>query len=319
MKVNPIEELRHMEAPVSEQEWEWASIVNDSRYVQKFGKKPKISPKGRAALVAGIAAVLITVPILVKTLSHKEKMTSPTTPAPVETNVPQTTESTVSPTVAPKTTAASAPTVPESHTNTAPAKVAVTDQSANNERSTMVDVIAKRQQATINQAINETIPQTDPKQPTTRDNIKSTPEQAGQVITTNDTKPTPSRPAKHINTNDDNEDAQMTVAEESLRSNPMEEEPVTADEFYIPSAFTPNGDGLNDIFYVSANFEPKSYEIYIYNRGGELMFTARDMLIGWDGKLHGHTLAQGVYVYLIKYKDRNGNEKREQGQVLLIP
>lgn len=317
MRVNPIEELRHMEAPVSEQEW--ASIVNDSRYMQKFGKKPNISPKGRAALVAGIAAVLITVPILVITLSHKETTTSPTTPTPVETSVQQTTKSTVSQTVSPQTIATpSTPNAPETRTTNEPTKVAVTDQSANNERATMVDVIAKRQQTATNQATNETVPQTAPKQPTTRDNSKPT--QTEQVITANNnTKPAPSRPSKSTSTNDDNDDAQMALEEESQRSNPTEEEPVPADEFYIPSAFTPNGDGLNDIFYVNANFEPKNYEIYIYNRGGELMFTARDMRIGWDGKLHGHTLAHGVYVYLIKYKDRDGNEKREQGQVLLIP
>ena len=51
MKNNPIEELRDLKAPVSEQEWE--SIVHDKRYVKKFGRKTGLSPKGRAALIIG--------------------------------------------------------------------------------------------------------------------------------------------------------------------------------------------------------------------------------------------------------------------------
>ena len=69
MNNNPIEELRRMETPVSESEWD--AIVHDKRYVQKFGRKPGLSPKGRAALIAGAAAVLIAIPILFKTLSNK--------------------------------------------------------------------------------------------------------------------------------------------------------------------------------------------------------------------------------------------------------
>ena len=69
MRNNPIEELRDLKAPVTEEEWE--AIVHDKRYVKKFGRKAGLSPKGRAALIAGAAAVLLTVPILVSTLSHK--------------------------------------------------------------------------------------------------------------------------------------------------------------------------------------------------------------------------------------------------------
>ena len=98
-----------------------------------------------------------------------------------------------------------------------------------------------------------------------------------------------------------------------------EEELPTADEFFIPSAFTPNGDGLNDLFYVKANFEPRSYELSVLNRNGDLVFISRDINTGWDGKQHGKTLTHGMYVYIIKYKDSQGNDQRKQGQVLLIP
>ena len=108
--------------------------------------------------------------------------------------------------------------------------------------------------------------------------------------------------------------------EDVLKSDePTEPEVPTADEFFIPSAFTPNGDGLNDLFYVKANFEPKSYELSIFNRNGDLVFITRDLNTGWDGSLHGKTLAHGMYVYVIKYRDTQGVEQKKQGQVLLIP
>ena len=67
MNNNPIEELRQMTSPVSEQEW--ASITSDKRYTQKFGRKNGLSPRGRAGIITGVAAALIAVPILVKTLT----------------------------------------------------------------------------------------------------------------------------------------------------------------------------------------------------------------------------------------------------------
>jgi gliding motility-associated-like protein len=76
---------------------------------------------------------------------------------------------------------------------------------------------------------------------------------------------------------------------------------------------------LNDLFLVKANFEPRNFDLTIFNRNGELLFRSHDISIGWDGQLHGSTLPQGMYVYVIKYKDHNGNDQKKQGQILLIP
>ena len=99
-----------------------------------------------------------------------------------------------------------------------------------------------------------------------------------------------------------------------------QEEPavVEADEFFIPTAFTPNGDGLNDLFKVQANFVPNTFEMSIFNRKGELLFLSQDMGIGWDGQFRGQTLPSGVYVCIIKYTDRDGKMQKKQGQVMLL-
>lgn len=325
MNNNPIEELRRMETPVTEEGWN--SIVNDRRYACKFGRKNGLSPKGRAAIIGGAAAVLIAVPILVKTLTHSAKETAQTN-IPTTENVQPATEnvastSTVTSAETTPTTVSAAKSEQETHT---PSKIAVTEQAAKHEGSTMTSVIAKRQQNAVNQSREEWPPVLFPEPDGSRlsyDNLKTNP-------TRHDT--TGLRRSERIRTVigdsflDQNINAgisETTVAADGQVSTKYEyspEEPVTeTDQFFIPSAFTPNGDGLNDLFLVKANFEPRSFEMAVLSRGGDVLFQTRDINIGWDGMLHGKLLPQGVYVIIIKYKDSEGNEHKQQGQVLLIP
>lgn len=65
--------------------------------------------------------------------------------------------------------------------------------------------------------------------------------------------------------------------------------------FYVPNSFTPNGDGINDLFFpVAPNFE--SLEFTIFNRWGELIFHSIQGE-GWDGRINGEVAQQGVYVW----------------------
>lgn len=68
---------------------------------------------------------------------------------------------------------------------------------------------------------------------------------------------------------------------------------------YIPTGFTPNGDGLNDIFLVSIDF-PEQYAMTIFNRWGEKLFESYDINMGWDGTLKGERVEGGVYVYSLE-------------------
>lgn len=308
---NPIEELRQMEVPVTEEEW--ASIVSDKRYVQKFGRQPKMSPKGRAALIAGIAAALIAVPILVKTLSHSN--TADPVPAVTTTTESPVTQATAIPSESPATITE----VPQKASNpvsvstpaSEPSVVEATAQAANHESATLAAVTEKRQPTPITMtAASEKVPE-----PTVK---PATPEKSSTVATTE--KPT--KPQKSNKQKTDNAKSNITVPfEEDMSQKFPESEPETeeADQFFIPTAFTPNGDGLNDLFYVKANFEPRNFEMTIISRNGDRVFQTRDMNIGWDGKLRDKTLPQGMYVYIIHYKDRHGDEQQKQGQILLIP
>ena len=73
--------------------------------------------------------------------------------------------------------------------------------------------------------------------------------------------------------------------------------------FYVPSAFTPNQDGVNDLFRVFGN--AATYQIKIFNRWGQLVYTSNDIQHGWDGKYKGKPAYADVYSYLINYTLRN--------------
>ena len=90
--------------------------------------------------------------------------------------------------------------------------------------------------------------------------------------------------------------------------------------YYAPNSFTPNGDGINDFFYTSGEgVDPDNYEMYLYNRMGNLIFKSVTPYDYWDGRTMDGSLAPaGVYVYLIITHDMEGNPKKYQGSVMLI-
>ena len=88
--------------------------------------------------------------------------------------------------------------------------------------------------------------------------------------------------------------------------------------FYIPNAFTPNGDTRNDTFSGQGT-GIKNYTMYIYNRWGELLYTTNDLNKGWDGTNHGGPVCdQDVYNYLVKITDVFNKEHSYIGEVTLI-
>ena len=85
---------------------------------------------------------------------------------------------------------------------------------------------------------------------------------------------------------------------------------------YLPNAFTPNGDGLNDFFF-GKGIGITEYELLIFDRWGELIFTSTDPDYQWNGKWQNNPCEQGVYVYKIKAKGYK-NKFEKVGTVTLI-
>ena len=92
--------------------------------------------------------------------------------------------------------------------------------------------------------------------------------------------------------------------------------------FFAPTAFTPNGDGDNDVFLPTVN-DVSNYSLKVYNRWGQMIFESTNVAVGWDGTSDGEYVPYGSYVWVIEYEpaSRNGYESSNQfhyGSVVLL-
>jgi gliding motility-associated-like protein len=88
--------------------------------------------------------------------------------------------------------------------------------------------------------------------------------------------------------------------------------------FYSPDVFSPNGDGINDSFNVSI-VGHDSFELFIYDRWGNQLFSTTDTEEGWDGTYpNGKEVPQDVYMYKVFMSNPGTGEKMEKGRVSII-
>ncbi len=85
----------------------------------------------------------------------------------------------------------------------------------------------------------------------------------------------------------------------------------------VPTAFSPNRDGVNDILHV-LGIGIVNMEFRIYNRFGQLVFETKDTEEGWDGTLNGEPMNQGVFVYTLTYDLVNGASGEKSGNITLV-
>lgn len=86
---------------------------------------------------------------------------------------------------------------------------------------------------------------------------------------------------------------------------------------FMPDAFTPNGDNINDIFEIKALFI-KDFKMRISNRAGNVMFETEDYKTGWDGTYGGETVPMGQYYYEINATDFKGELTKKNGRITVV-
>ncbi len=87
---------------------------------------------------------------------------------------------------------------------------------------------------------------------------------------------------------------------------------------YVPSAFTPNADGRNDLLRViSVGMKTTKY-FTVYNRYGQAIFTTADFRKGWDGRYKGQAQPAGGYVWIAEAVDYKNNVVKEHGTFIMI-
>ncbi|HYJ62489.1 MAG TPA: gliding motility-associated C-terminal domain-containing protein [Parafilimonas sp.] len=90
-------------------------------------------------------------------------------------------------------------------------------------------------------------------------------------------------------------------------------------DIFMPNAFTPNGDGLNDLFRIPLQNYNRLISFTIYNRWGEKIFTTQNISNGWNGMNKEYPAATGTYVYIIVMKSLdNKSTFTKKGYVTLI-
>lgn len=86
----------------------------------------------------------------------------------------------------------------------------------------------------------------------------------------------------------------------------------------IPNAFSPNGDGKNDVFRPLVPVSLKGFKMQIWNRWGVLLFETNTPSKGWNGYVNGMAQPAGTYVYNITYKNHEGVVEHKKGTLVLI-
>ena len=86
---------------------------------------------------------------------------------------------------------------------------------------------------------------------------------------------------------------------------------------FLPDAFSPNGDNINDVFRVQGTFFD-AFQMIIYNKWGEAIFSSTDPNVGWDGTIRGERAPEGNYIYKVEIKDSTGKPFVKTGALLLL-
>ncbi len=77
----------------------------------------------------------------------------------------------------------------------------------------------------------------------------------------------------------------------------------------VPTAFTPNGDGLNDFLYPLDAYKADNLEFKVFNRYGQMVFATKNWMQKWDGRINGTPQGSGTYVWFLSYTEHDTGKK----------
>jgi gliding motility-associated-like protein len=91
-------------------------------------------------------------------------------------------------------------------------------------------------------------------------------------------------------------------------------------KIFVPNAFSPNDDRLNDVLKAYSSCPIEEYQLQVFNRWGQNVFETKNIGTGWDGNFNGKKQPNGVYIYCLRYKNSGSekNYKTAKGTVVII-
>jgi gliding motility-associated-like protein len=99
---------------------------------------------------------------------------------------------------------------------------------------------------------------------------------------------------------------------------PGEIPPANYEGVFIPTGFSPNGDGQNDVLQLFVGNDVENISFQLFNRWGELVFETTSPSVVWDGYYKGTLLNSGVFVYQVEIRFKNGSREKRAGNVTLV-
>ena len=93
-------------------------------------------------------------------------------------------------------------------------------------------------------------------------------------------------------------------------------EPIGGTEAGVPTAFSPNGDNVNDVLFVLGSIQNMDFEVF--NRWGQSVFHTTDRSMGWDGTFNGKNLNSGVFAFKLTGTMANGDPVNLKGNITLV-
>jgi gliding motility-associated-like protein len=110
----------------------------------------------------------------------------------------------------------------------------------------------------------------------------------------------------------------VTTAEGCVATDQIVIELFKGSAIHVPSGFTPNYDGKNDLFRPHYTGIKKLYYLNVYNRWGQQVFSTTDLQKGWNGETGGKPSATGTFVWMLKAEDLAGKTYQLKGTITLI-
>lgn len=86
---------------------------------------------------------------------------------------------------------------------------------------------------------------------------------------------------------------------------------------FIPNAFTPNNDGVNDEFYIP-NAQLNNFDFTVFDRWGNEVYRTYNSSFRWNGEQNGQQIPTGTYVFLLSATDKKGQRIKRTGQINVV-
>jgi gliding motility-associated-like protein len=91
-----------------------------------------------------------------------------------------------------------------------------------------------------------------------------------------------------------------------------------ASNILVPNTFTPDGNGINDLFFPVLSFTPDDFYLLITDMRRRKVFETRNFMDKWDGRFNGAILPEGAYLWMLKARTPSGDTVTKSGTVALI-